>query len=139
MRKYKLTRVDGPGGQRQVPNCKRNEQPSSTVTSSCNGCSEELLGPTAVPLVVANSEEDLDRLEVECIHNQQDPSWAVRCKGPVEAVQDKVEDERRCSVALDVLGEGGCGIVAANRPWSSGVAHQTSVQEDSSEGAQVQG
>ena len=84
-----------------------------------------------------SSGEDLDRLEAGCNHNQRDPSLADQDRAPVEAGRGKV-DERKCSVALGVSGEGGCGIVAAIRSWSSEVAHQTSVQGGSSEEVQAQ-
>lgn len=90
-----------------------SRQASFTVTSSCSGCSGERLAPTVVPLAVASSGEDLDHLEVECTRSQQDPSSAVRGKVLVEADRGKV-DGHRCSVALGVSDEGGCGIVAAN-------------------------
>jgi len=109
-----------------------------TTTSLCNGCSEEPLAPTAVLLVVTSSGEGLGHLEAEYTRNRRAPSSAVQCTGPVEADQGKA-DEHRCSAAVGVLGEGGCGIVAVNRSWSSEVARQTSVQECSSEGAQAQG
>ena len=83
-----------------------------------------------------SSLQDLDRPEVECTHNRQDPSSTVQHTGLVEAGPDTV-DEHKWSVGLGVLGEDGCEIVAASHSWSSGVAPQTSVQGCSSEGVQV--
>ena len=85
-----------------------------TITSSYNGCFEEPPAPIAVRLAVTSSEEDLDRLVVECTHNRLVPSSAAQCRGPFGVDQGKA-DGRKCSVALGVFGADGCGIVAAIR------------------------
>lgn len=86
--------------------------------------------PTVVHLAVTSSGGDLDRPVVVCTHNQRVPSSVAQRKGQVEVGRGMV-DEHTCSVALGVFDEDECEIVVVSRSWSSGVAHQTSVQEDS--------
>lgn len=112
MRKYK--EIAGEYA-KYLATCRRNGQASFTITFFGNGCSEEPLAPTVVPLVVANFEEGLGPLEAGRIHSQRVPSSVVPHKGLVEAVQDTVAGEHRYSVALDVSGGGGCGIAEAIR------------------------
>lgn len=123
---------------RYVPTCRTNERWRFTITSLCNDCFGEPLAPTVVHLVVTSSAEVLGHPEVEDTHNPRVPSSVVQRTGPVEAGRGKT-DERMCSVALGVFDEDACETVAAIRSWSTEVVHQTSVQECSSEGGQVQG
>ena len=103
-----------------------------------NDCFEEPLAPTAVRLAVMSSGWDLGQPGVVYTHNRRAPSSVAQRKGLVEADRGRV-DEHMCSVALDVVGENGCGIGAAIHSWSFAVAHQTSVREDSSEGGRGRG